>query len=334
MVQPLKSGLSAQHVMHPLDRAGLQAVVSKTAGLLGGGLFTRLMKEAEDDFYLVNLSDNTKLGPNQGASLYRLVADVAGTLGMPTPHVFLDTAAGFKPRTLGGESACLVLPSGLVDALPEDLLRVAVAHELGYILCGHSFYKLLAENFERMSQLAGMLPWVGPLLSAGMRLALLDWYRKAALSADRVALLGTQHLPTVQRYLMWSAGAASRVGSELSAEGLCAQVAELNELIERKRAGGVIDRLGSLLSEVVLQQAWNAHPWPATRYKEVTAWGESAEYRDLLAGKYDSPAAPPAAAGESPEPAAGTEQPTAEDKSLGGRFSRLFRRNSQDKPEG
>jgi Zn-dependent protease with chaperone function len=286
MPQPLKPGLAAEHVMHPLDRAGLQAVVDKAAGVLGRGVFERLMRDAEEDFYLLNLADNTRLGPTQGASVYNLVADVAHTLGLPVPNVFLDTSPGFKPRTLGGANPCLVLPSALIDVLPDAALRAAVGHELGYIVCGHSFYRLLAENFTRLSQLAGVIPWVGPILSAGLQLVLLDWYRKAALSADRVALLGTQDPEAIQHYLMWSAGASTRIGGELSAEGLALQAAELRDAQARKRTGGMIDRLGYALSEVMLQQVWNHNPWPAVRLGEITIWADSKEYRRLLAGEY------------------------------------------------
>jgi Zn-dependent protease with chaperone function len=286
--EKLKPGLTAEHVMHPLDRQGLQAVVDKAAGLMGRSVFDRLMREADEDFYLVNLADNTKLGPTQGGSIYRLVEEVAGTLGLPTPHVFLDTSPAFKPRTMGGANASLVLPSALLDSLSDGPLRAVVGHELGYIVCGHSFYKLLAENFNRLSQLAGLIPWIGPILSAGFQLVLLDWYRKAALSADRVALLATQDLDTVQQALLWAAGGASRAGPELSAAGLAAQAAELKEVTDRKRAGGMVDRLGSAVSEIVLQQVWNAHPWPSVRYTEIAAWAASDEYRKLLAGEYET----------------------------------------------
>jgi Zn-dependent protease with chaperone function len=286
--EKLKPGLTAEHVMHPLDRQGLQAVVDKAAGLMGRSVFERLMREADEDFYLLNLADNTQLGPTQGTSVYLLVQDVAGTLGIPTPHVFLDTSPDFKPRTMGGAHASLVLPSALVDALQDGPLRAVVGHELGYILCGHSFYKLLAENFDRLTQLAGIIPWLGPILSAGFQLVLFDWYRKAALSADRVALLATQDLDTVQQALLWAAGGSSRVGPELSAAGLGLQAVNLREATERKRAGGIVDRVGSVLAEVVLQQAWSAHPWPAVRLQEITAWAASDEYRRLLAGEYET----------------------------------------------
>src|SRR5262249_28190932 len=197
MPEKLKPGLTAEHVMHPLDRAGLQAVVEKAAGLMGRTVFDRLMREAEEDFYLLNLADNTRLGPTQGQTLFRLVEDIAGTLGWPSPHVFLDTSSNYRPRTMGGANACLVLPSALVDAMPDGPLRAVVGHELGYILCGHSFYKLLAENFNRLVQLANVIPWVGPILSAGFPVGLLGLYRKAALSAHRVALLALQGLVPV-----------------------------------------------------------------------------------------------------------------------------------------
>ena len=46
--------------------------------------------------------------------------------------------------------------------------------------------------------------------------------------------------------------------------------------------------MGSILSEVVLQQAWSAHPWPAVRLAEITEWAASDEYRRLLTGEYDT----------------------------------------------
>ena len=148
MAEKLKPGLTAEHVIHPLDRQSIQAVMDKAAGVLGRAVFDRLMREADEDFYLVNLADNTKLSPTQGGSLYRLVEEVAGVLGMPTPHVFLDTSPTYKPRTMGGAHATVVIPSALVDALPDTALRAVIGHELGYIVCGHSFYRLLAGEYD------------------------------------------------------------------------------------------------------------------------------------------------------------------------------------------
>jgi Zn-dependent protease with chaperone function len=288
MPQKLAAGLSGRHFIHPLDRSSMQAVVDRITGSLVRGQIEKLMKEAEDEFFLLNLADNTRLDHSQGGSLYRLVVETADVFSMPTPHVFLDTTPAIQPRTVGGAKACLILPSALVADLAEAQLRVVIAHELGHILCGHSFYRLLAENFEHVAKLAAAVPFLGPVLSLSMQLMLFDWYRKSELSADRAALLGTQDLEAVQQVLLWFAGSNSKIGDELSAEGFRRQADEFRDAIQRRREGGIFDRMGYLLSGLMVQQALSPHPWPAVRLHEITQWAESEEYRRLLAGQYET----------------------------------------------
>ena len=285
----LAPGLSGKHFMHPLDRSSMQAVLERITGSLVRGQIEKLMKEAEEEFFLLNLADNTRLDHSQGGSLYRLVEEAAGIFSMSTPYVFLDNTPSIQPRTVGGAKACLILPSTLVADLSEAQLRVVIAHELGHILCGHSFYRLLAENFEHVSKLAAAVPFLGPVLSLGLQLLLFDWYRKSELSADRAALLGTQDLNAVQQTLLWFAGSNSKIGPELSTEGFCRQADEFCAAVERRREGGLFDRMGYLLSGLMTQQALSPHPWPAVRLHEITHWAASDEYQRLLAGQYDEP---------------------------------------------
>jgi Zn-dependent protease with chaperone function len=287
--QKLAPGLSGKHFMHPLDRSSMQAVIERVTGSLVRGQIERLMKEAEEEFYLLNLADNTRLDESQGGSLYRLVVEAAQVFSMSVPHVFLDTTPAVQPRTIGGAKACLILPSAAVSDLSESQLRAVIAHELGHILCGHSFYRLLAENFEHLSKMAAAIPFLGPALSLGLQLVLFDWYRKSELSADRAALLGTQDLEAVQQTLLWFAGSHSRIGHELSAEGFRRQADEFRAAVKRRREGGLVDRMGCLLSGLMIQQALSPHPWPAVRLHEISEWAVSDEYQRLLDGKYDVP---------------------------------------------
>jgi Zn-dependent protease with chaperone function len=330
MPQKLAPGLSGKHFMHPFDRSSMQAVLERITGSLVHGQIEKLMKEAEEEFYLLNLADNTRLDRSQGATLYRLVEEAAGVFSMPTPHVFFDTAPAVQPRTVGGAKACLILPSALVSDLSEAQLRVVIAHELGHILCGHSFYRLLAENFEHVSKLAAAVPFLGPVLSLGLQLLLFDWYRKSELSADRAALLGTQDLEAVQQTLLWFAGSNSCIGRELSAECFCRQAEEFRAAVERRREGGLVDRMGYLLSGMMLQQALSPHPWPAVRLHEITQWAASDEYRRLLAGHYDEPAenaAPPTTDAATASPASSvTTYVTQLGKSAGSALTGLFSR--------
>jgi len=111
MAVKLRRGLEGTHFVHPLDRGGMRALVDRISASPARTQLDRLAREAEEEFYLLNLADNTRLSEAQGGSVHRLVASVAGVLGMPVPHVFLDSSPALRPRALGREKACLVLPS-------------------------------------------------------------------------------------------------------------------------------------------------------------------------------------------------------------------------------
>jgi Zn-dependent protease with chaperone function len=332
MPQKLAPGLTGKHFMHPLDRSSMQAVLERITGSLVRSQIEKLMKEAEEEYFLLNLADNTRLDHSQGGSLYRLVEEAAGIFSMTMPHVFLDNTPSIQPRTVGGAKACLILPSTLVADLAEAQLRVVIAHELGHILCGHSFYRLLAENFEHAAKLAAAVPFLGPILSLSLQLLLFDWYRKSELSADRAALLGTQDLDAVQQTLLWFAGSNSKIGPELSTEGFCRQADEFRAAIDRRREGGLFDRMGYLLSGMMTQQALSPHPWPAVRLHEITGWAASEEYQRLLAGQYEEPVEDAAASASdaptSSQQTSVTTYVTQLGRSAGSALTGLFSRTS------
>jgi len=134
---------------------------------------------------------------------------------------------------------------------------------------------------------SGGVPLLGPLLM-GLKLVLLDWYRKSELTADRAALLAVQDRAAVERGILWLAGGSTRIGAELTVEGYRAQADELEAILERKRTGGVFDRLGHWLSGIVLDELASPSPWPAVRLREVAAFAASAQYGRLLAGEYEA----------------------------------------------
>jgi Zn-dependent protease with chaperone function len=297
MVQKLHPGLSGEHFAHPLDRSGMQNLMGYLAKSVAKNLIEQFQDDTEEEFYLFNLADNTRLSESQGGSVYRHVPELADIFGIPTPHLFLDTNPELKTYALGGSNPTVVLSSGLVDTFPESLLRVAVAHELGHIICRHTFYRMLAENFDHLSNIVAFIPYLGPIFTVGIQLPLFDWYRRSELSADRAALLGTQDLEAVKDYILRLAGGASRLGDELSVLGFAAQADELQERLKAKREANIQDRIGFLFSGFMLQHAMNTHPWPAVRLQEISRWAESEQYALLLAGDYDAAvAAAPATA--------------------------------------
>lgn len=285
--RPLDSKLEAKHFAHPLDVSARRRMDRLIAGKPRmGKLFASLERSLEDEEYLKNLADNTRLNARQAPSLYRVVEDVAASAGMPTPRVFLDTQAEVNAWALGQHDPMIVLTSALVDQFSEKEIRAVVAHELGHIRCQHTFYRLVAQGFDPVAAAASALPG-GSLIALALRWHLMDWFRKSELSSDRFSLLVTGDLETVQRVILRLAGGASSVRNELANEEFRLQAKEFRETVEARKRGSIKNRLEFYTSSLMLQDAMNSHPWPAIRFVEIEDWAESRQYRLIAEGKLD-----------------------------------------------
>ncbi|MEI6972450.1 MAG: M48 family metallopeptidase [bacterium] len=288
----LKPGLKRHHFAHPLDLSGMQGLLETIAkSKLFEGELAGLQRDVQDEFYLLNLADNSKLGPNHGGSLHRLAADVAERLGAPAPTVFLDRASEVRSSALGGTTPFLSFTSGLVDSFPEPAMRAVIGHEIGHIICEHTFYRLMAENHKVFAQIAGFVPLLGPIVSFGIVNELFAWYKKSELSADRAALLATGDITAVQDYILRIAGGSMKLAPELSLSEFEKQADELQTLVKQRHQQNVGRRLRFLVSYMILQNAIKPNPWPAVRFKAVTQWAKSRQYACLLRGEYEHAAA-------------------------------------------
>jgi Zn-dependent protease with chaperone function len=276
--------LQPKHFAHPLDlssRRRMDRLISARPRIRK--LFDGLERSAEDEFYLINMADNTRLSVGQASSLYRLVEEVASSARMPTPTVFLDTQPEANAYVLGGQNASMVLTSALVDEFSEAQIKAVIAHELGHIRCQHTFYRMVSEGFEPVAVMASSLPG-GALAALALRWHLMDWFRKSELSADRFSLLLTDDLETVQSVILRLAGGASSVSHELSNDAFRLQAREFRKAIEARKRGSFRDRFEFYTSSVMLQQAMSTHPWPAVRFVEIEDWARSRQYALVMAG--------------------------------------------------
>ena len=137
MPEKLLPGLTAEHFAHPLDRVGMRNLLSQLdRSETIPNQVLKVQTETEEEFYVLKLADNTKLGPQQGAPIYRGVVETSEILGAPLPHVFLDTSPQINAYTLGGSSPSIVLTSALIDAFPEDELVPAALSSPTGMICG------------------------------------------------------------------------------------------------------------------------------------------------------------------------------------------------------
>lgn len=258
-------------LMHPWDVKATGAL-GKVPGL---SLATRKIMEygLERIFYLENTADNVRVTDKMFPKLHRYLQWGCKILGIEhEPEMYVNNDPVPNAHTYGHTRPFIVLTSGLVDMLDEQERLFVIGHELGHIRFGHVLYTVLAENIRVVIDLIGRATLgVGSLLGTGLALPLLDWYRKAELSADRAALLCTQDKDVAFRTFMKLAGGSASMAAQMQIDEFMRQIRTYEEADE-----STLNRAYKLWIT-----AFRTHPFPIMRANHLDQWIESGECRKL-----------------------------------------------------
>jgi hypothetical protein len=172
---------------------------------------------------------------------------------------------------VGAGRPLVIVHSKTVELLDRQELRTVLGHEAGHVLAEHVMYRTALLILLRLSGLGRLGLFAGlPLL--GVKLALLEWFRAAELSADRAATLVNRDPLVTCRTLMVLAG------------GLPSSELDLDPFLEQgsayREAEGW-DKLGRLRSELSL-----THSRPVKRVHELMRWVQAGEYDRIVSGEY------------------------------------------------
>ena len=269
-------GISGVSWEHPADRAALQALravpgfdeaVRKIIAFIGGERGVRLLFQG----------NAVRAGADQFPRLYALHVENVATFDWPEiPELYVSQTPIFNAGAYGVDHPFIVIHSAALELLTEDELRVLLAHEMGHVVSGHALYRtiaaiLLAVSFSALPILAGiaLLP---------IRLAILEWSRKAELSADRAGLLGSQDQRATQSLFLKMAGGVH--DKQLSGEpmNLDAFIAQAHEYAASSEG---LDLLYKILNTLAL-----SHPMHTIRAAELQRWVMGGDYERILRGEY------------------------------------------------
>jgi Zn-dependent protease with chaperone function len=255
---------------HPADRAALNAL-RKVPG------FDEAVKRifgffGERGIRLLFQANAVRCGPDQFARLHGLLVEACVTMDWPEqPELYVTQTPMVNAGAVGFEHPFIVLNSGAVSLLDDDELRVLIGHELGHVMSGHALYRtitilLLTLGFQNLPFLAGiaLMP---------IKLALLEWFRKAELSADRTGLLASQDEQASLRVFLKLAGGGNM--KEMSLDAFMQQAKEYEE------SGGPLDAIYKILNTLGA-----SHPFNTLRAAELHRWVEGGTYGKILAGEY------------------------------------------------
>jgi Zn-dependent protease with chaperone function len=260
---------------HPADRAALQAlravpgfddVVRKIIAILGGERGIRLLFQG----------NAVRCGPQQYPLAHALHIEVVATFDWPTvPELYVSQTPVFNAGAYGVDDPFIVLHSAALELLDEEELRALIAHEMGHVVSGHALYRTIAEILLAVS--LGSLPFLAGIALLPVRLAILEWSRKAELSADRAGLLGSQNILASQQLFMKMAG-AYRGALESGQMALDPFIAQANEYVATNEG---LDIVYKILNTLAL-----THPMNTVRAAELQKWIAAGDYERILRGEY------------------------------------------------
>lgn len=255
---------------HPADRAALTAlrrvpgfdqVLRKVFGIFG-----------EKPIRLAFQANAVRVSERQFPLIHRRYLEVLETLDAPEHYeLFVSQTPIVNAGAYGMDRPFIILNSGSIRLLDdEDELRFLLGHELGHILSGHVLYRTMLILLIEIAQMG--FPIVG-LAARAVLVALLEWGRKAELSADRAGLLATQNPEAALRTMMKLAGGGTNEETDLT---------EFLRQADEYRTGG--DLLDSVFKVLNLVAA--THPFHVLRAAELRDWVETGEYDRMLRGEY------------------------------------------------
>jgi Zn-dependent protease with chaperone function len=235
----------------------------------------------------VFLAGSVKLGSEQLPDVWAAHRAACARLDLPSvPDLYLTQFPVTNAAAIGSERPMVMVNSGTIAVMDEEELRTVLGHEAGHVLSDHVLYRtalmiLLSIGTAGLPMLAGL-----PLV--GVRIALLEWFRAAELSADRAATLVNRDPLVTSRTLMVMAGGAS--SRKLNLDAFLKQANEYEEW----EPGW--DKFARLRVEIA-----QTHAFPVRRVSELMRWVRSGEYDRVLRGEYvrrGDPVDPRAEAGD------------------------------------
>jgi len=263
---------------HPADKAALSAlrklpvfdeVLRKLFGFFG-----------EKPIRLAFQANAVKVGPDQYPRVWAMYQDVLRTMDV---HEEYDLLVSQTPLVNAGaygmDKPFIILNSGTLAMLDDEEVRYILAHELGHILSDHVLYRTMTVLLINLAQMG--FPIVG-IAARAVLVALLEWSRKAELTAARAGLLGVQDPEVIQTAMLKMAGGSPGMhGHEMNLQPFIEQADEYRE------GGDVADQVFKLLNLM-----GQTHPFWVLRVSEIRAWIDSGAYDRILRGDYPRRAEP------------------------------------------
>lgn len=202
----------------------------------------------------------------QCSHIYKLLPPICDMLGIKEPELYFSGEAEPNAFTFGDENPMVVVTAGLLNRVSEDELRGIIAHECGHIACHHVVYHTVAMLL--LSGGASFLNLHG-LLTTGLMLKMMQWYRASEYSADRAAAAAMKNPSMIQYGLIKIMAGNSEFIRDISLDEVIKQADEMDRYI-----GSFWEKMVTFFSV----SGHMSHPFTNFRVRELQRWKDSGDF--------------------------------------------------------
>jgi Zn-dependent protease with chaperone function len=265
------AAISSKAYEHPADRAATAALAR--IPMLDQAVRKLIEYGYERALRQVFLAGSIELGPDQLPEVWAAHRAALARLDIEeVPELYLTQFPVTNAAAIGSGRPMVVINSKAVEVFDEKELRTVLGHEAGHILSDHVLYSTALMILMSVSGIA-RLPVLAGLPLLAVRMALLEWFRCAELSADRAAtLVNRDPLATCRTLMVLAGGTASH---RLDLDAFVRQAAAYEEW----EPGW--DKLARMRIEV-----GQTHGFPVKRVSELMRWVRSGDYDRIVSGQY------------------------------------------------
>jgi len=257
---------------HEFDRKALKSLEG-TPGLekLARQINKHGIERAER---LKQTGSHLRVNKDNFPEIYELLEEACEILflkDIPDLYILWDYAVnGF---TTGSEKPLIVIHSGALDLLSKDEMLWLIAHEVGHVKSGHMLYHMMAQVIPIIGAVIGSATLgIGSLVSTGLEIALIYWYRMSEFTADRAGLLACQDINVAINTLMKMSGVPKNYYEKMKTDDFIKQAKEFE--------GFDYDSVDKVAKALIIMD--KTHPWTVMRASELLKWYESGSYEELI----------------------------------------------------
>lgn len=263
--------LNVEEFQHPADRKAVNAVLSVPG-------FENILKYISDNsiervYSFFNNSSMLKISREMSPKMHQMLEEAAQMYGTDViPDLYLQRNYEYFINLDGMAKPYVVLPSAWLEIVDDQMLWAMLSSQIAGIQAKHGMIEFIG-NILKFTK--DILPFG---VDAALDLAIKEWSRSRAYTADRAILLATENFELAAKHIL--IGDASN--AVLEGIGLDkpnnSYYQQAQEFIHRSGAEGVIQKLETIFS---------GGQWTASRYIELYNWYFSGEYEDVLEGSLD-----------------------------------------------